>query len=227
MSENLSSSSSNYSSNERWNRGKWYKVGDIKSLLNEITSSSSWESGDSIVIVAKGTGSQWGRKNINGSGSNAPKLSVEINQVVSPTPTPTPMPTPTPVPTVNPTVVQTPIPTMTQTGNNSMAMGLWSPTKWDTCSKEFHDSYYEIGPDEKKYPTWHPPVAVDPATGKTCTFGHEHGRNPSGSDLNSFIDQQYGGVLFGYANERLDAYNASKGISNGMRHEDHVGHKIE
>ncbi len=243
INENLVSSSVNYSSNERWNKGKWYKIGDVKKIIEEITSDSSWQSGNSIVIVAKGTGSQWGRKSINGSGSNAAKLTVELNQSVSPTPTPTPslsitptptptptnvvIPVPTPIPTVSPTVMPTPMPTMTQTGSNSMAMGLWTPSKWDTCSKASHDSFSKIGPDGKKYPTWHPPSAVDPATGKTCNFGHEHGRNPEGSDLNTFINQQYGGILFGYANEKLDEYNISKGISNGMRHEDHVGHKIE
>lgn len=96
----------------------------------------------------------------------------------------------------------------------SMAYGLWTPTVWDTCSKTIHDSYSVIGPDGKLYPTWHP--SVDTATG--CTFGHEHGRDPRASTLYDFA----GGVPFGVANEALDLYNP-----DGMRHEDHVGHKVE
>ncbi len=139
--------------------------------------------------------------------------------------------------TVNPNPVppSTPPPPTTG-GNNSHSMGLWTPNpKYDTCSKEFHDSFFVIGPDGKKYPTWHPPVAVDPATGKECTFGHEHGRDPSGSSLMPFIKQHFAyngnfaqsGLPFGLANESLDMYNEANAIKDGMRHEDHVGHKIE
>jgi hypothetical protein len=67
---------------------------------------------------------------------------------------------------------------------NSAAMAKWTPdTEFDTCTKDFHDTYYVIGPDSKKYPTWHPPTATDPTTGKLCSFGHEHGRDPRGSAL--------------------------------------------
>jgi hypothetical protein len=97
---------------------------------------------------------------------------------------------------------------------DAMALGLWSPSGPDTCSREIHDSYSVVGPDGLRYPTWHPPV--DPATG--CTFGHEHGRDPSGSRLHTVV----GPIPFGYANEHL--------VHSGFgahRHEDHVGHKIE
>lgn len=96
----------------------------------------------------------------------------------------------------------------------SMALGIWAPSGPDTCSREIHDSYSVVGPDGLRYPTWHPPV--DPTSG--CTFGHEHGRDPSGSDL----FREVGPIPFGYANEHL--------MSSGFpahRHEDHVGHKIE
>lgn len=96
----------------------------------------------------------------------------------------------------------------------SMAMGLWSPSGPDTCTRAIHDAYQTIGPDGMIYPTWHPPV--DPATG--CTFGHEHGRDPSGSDLFAEV----GPIPFGYANEHL----AESGFG-AMRSEDHFGHKIE
>ena len=96
----------------------------------------------------------------------------------------------------------------------SQAYGQWSPSHWDTCSKAIHDRYSVVGPDGKLYPTWHPPI--DPQTG--CSFGHEHGRDPSGSNLFATT----GKIPFGLANEALDAWDP-----NGQRHEDHVGHKIE
>ena len=99
-------------------------------------------------------------------------------------------------------------------GPPSAAYSLWRPTAYDSCSPAVHDAYSVVGPDGKLYPTWHPPV--DPATG--CTFGHEHGRDPRGSDLYASI----GPVPFGVANEALDAWSPGT-----PRHEDHVGHKIE
>jgi hypothetical protein len=99
-------------------------------------------------------------------------------------------------------------------GGPSQAYGIWTPSHWDNCSKADHDRYAVIGPDGKLYPTWHPPV--DPVTG--CHFGHEHGRDPRGSNLYAAT----GAIPFGLANEALDTWDPS-----GMRHEDHVGHKIE
>lgn len=150
-------------------------------------------------------------------------------KTATPRPTRTATPRPTSAPTVAPTMVPNPTPSTggNQGGGNaenSHALGLWTPTSRDTCSKEIHDSY-SVVVEGKRYPTWHPPV--DPATG--CTFGHEHGRDPSASDLMPFIREHYGstGIPFGLANEKLDEWNAANGIDNGMRHEDHVGHKIE
>ena len=96
----------------------------------------------------------------------------------------------------------------------SVAYLAWKPGPGDTCPIAVHNSYSVVGPDGKLYPTWHPPV--DPVTG--CSFGHEHGRDPHGSNLYAEV----GDIPFGYANEQLDTYDP-----NGMRHEDHVGHKIE
>lgn len=97
---------------------------------------------------------------------------------------------------------------------DAVAFGVWSPGPNDTCSAEIHDQYATLGPDGLRYPTWHPPV--DPATG--CTFGHEHGRDPSGSDLHGIV----GPIPFGYANQHLEA-----GGFGAPRNEDHVGHKVE
>lgn len=128
-------------------------------------------------------------------------------------------------------------------GENSHAMGLWSPnTKYDTCTKAVHDSYKVLASDGKYYPTWHPPVHKF-ADGKTCTFGHEHGRDPRGSKLWPFIQEHFAfdankngkidadelkvsGLPFGFANEQLDVYSKARG-EVAMRHEDHVGHKNE
>lgn len=96
----------------------------------------------------------------------------------------------------------------------SVAYNLWQPGPNDDCTAEIHNGYSVVGPDGKLYPTWHPPV--DPATG--CKFGHEHGRDPSGSDFY----RRMGPIPFGYANEQLAIYDPS-----GIRNEDHVGHKIE
>jgi hypothetical protein len=112
-------------------------------------------------------------------------------------------------------------------GTAAKSFGIWQPTRLDTCPVALHDRYAARGPDGKLYPSWHPPVGRDPATGERCTFGHEHGRDPRGSDLHRWISSHLGGGLpFGAANEALDAYAAANpGVA--PRHEDHVGHKVE
>jgi hypothetical protein len=97
-------------------------------------------------------------------------------------------------------------------GGVAASYGLWRPGPYDTCTQEQHDAYSAVGPDGKRYPTWHPPV--DLATG--CTFGHEHGRDPSTSPLSAD-----GPVLFGFVAEQARA-----GV-HSHRHEDHVGYKVE
>ena len=100
------------------------------------------------------------------------------------------------------------------TAEPSRAFGIWTPGPNDTCTKEQHDAYAVVGPDGKRYPTWHPPT--DPASG--CHFGHEHGRDPRGSRLSMLV----GPMPFGYANEQLEIWDAAN-----PRREDHVGHKVE
>lgn len=109
----------------------------------------------------------------------------------------------------------------------------WTPTAVDTCPASLHRSYSVVGPDGKLYPTWHPPQVVDPATGETCTFGHEHGDDPASSDIYDLVSGQLGsaefpdqqGVPFGYVSEQLTAY-AGEHAGTATRHEDNVGHKI-
>jgi hypothetical protein len=96
----------------------------------------------------------------------------------------------------------------------AIAFGIWTPGPNDTCTQAIHDSYSVVGPDNKTYPTWHPPI--DPVTG--CTFGHEHGRDPRGSHLY----HEVGPIPFGYANEQLETWDPLN-----PRREDHFGHKVE
>jgi hypothetical protein len=95
----------------------------------------------------------------------------------------------------------------------SRAFGLWNPGQFDTCTKEQHDAYAVLGPDGKVYPTWHPPTGPG-----GCSFGHEHGRDPSSSDLYDDTD----GLPFGVANEMLAISDPAN-----PRDEDHFGHKVE
>jgi hypothetical protein len=97
---------------------------------------------------------------------------------------------------------------------DSRAFLAWVPGPTDTCTPDIHNRYVAVGPDGLRYPTWHP--SVDPATG--CSFGHEHGRDPRGSDLYNEV----GPMAFGYANQQLDVFDPAN-----PRHEDHVGHKVE
>lgn len=93
------------------------------------------------------------------------------------------------------------------------AFDAWTPAASDTCTEQQHNEYQTVAPDSLIYPTWHPPVGPG-----GCTFGHEHGRDPSGSDLHRLV----GDIPFGYANEHL----AESGFG-AVRNEDHVGHKVE
>lgn len=123
----------------------------------------------------------------------------------------------------------------------------WTPTEYDTCTAELHASYNIVGPDGKIYPTWHPAQVTDPATGKLCSFGHEHGADPATSDIYDWVvahlspehddggtghgtgvghsDGAEPGIPFGYASEALMMYGEEhEGMA--MRHEDNAGHKI-
>jgi hypothetical protein len=122
---------------------------------------------------------------------------------------------------------------------SSAAYGIWTPGPQDTCTKAEHDSFYVIGPDGLRYPTWHPPVLTRP-DGSTCTFGHEHGQDPrTAADWeivqrhyawqlpDGSLDLAHAGIPFGYVNEQMDTWLAATNDgAMSMRHEDHVGHKI-
>jgi len=254
-SRSLVSKITSFSENTKWDKGKTYSI-DISTTVREFYTKNS--SATSVALVLTGNGSSYARKffyNTRVAGS-APKLYITYQLPTSTTPTPTSS-TLTTTSSTTANVTTTSIPGSTV---NSAAMGMWNPdVTYDKCYdskgnvdaistaniKALHDSFSVIGPDGKRYPTWHPAIATDPATGASCRFGHEHGRDPKGSELwrtkqiqnyyyydsneNKQMDaaeEAVTGIPFGYANEQLDVYNASKGLS-WLRHEDHVGHKVE
>lgn len=102
---------------------------------------------------------------------------------------------------------------VTETGP-AVQYGIWVPGPNDTCTPAQHNTFSVVGPDGKRYNTWHPPV--DPGSG--CTFGHEHGRDPRGSKLYG----RTGPIPFGLANEALEAWDPQN-----PRREDHFGHKVD
>lgn len=152
---------------------------------------------------------------------SARSVAIRLKRAAAPKPTPTPT---TPKPT-EPTPTGPELSTAYTTRN-------WTPTAFDTCPVSLHQKYSVIGPDGKLYPTWHPATDIDPATGESCTFGHEHGDDPATSDIydwvTDFIDQDSSksrGVPFGYVSEALNTYSAAQS-SLVTRHEDNAGHKV-
>lgn len=57
----------------------------------------------------------------------------------------------------------------------SVPAGKEVPKPNSTCPTWVHDQYTTTGPDGKQYATWHP--QIDPVY--WCSFGHEHGSDPS------------------------------------------------
>lgn len=121
---------------------------------------------------------------------------------------------------------------------------------------EAHKQYHVVAYDGYRYPTWHPPTVTNPITGNgKCYFGHEHGTNPQGyihwdemiehfgKDLNGdgvisplvinadgtiASEGDRAGIPFGIAAQHMEIYYNQEGHDSiFVRHEDHVGHKIE
>lgn len=76
-----------------------------------------------------------------------------------------------------------------------------------------HDRYWTSGPDGDVYATWHPVAVMHPDTGEGCVFGHEHGDDPSQSQV---FDYSGGWPPFGYVVK----------TKSSERVEDHFGHKV-
>jgi hypothetical protein len=100
---------------------------------------------------------------------------------------------------------------------DSQSMGRWTPSTDSAkhpneCSQAIHDSFYVVGPDGRKYPTWHPPR--DPATG--CWFGHEHGENPANSALWNDLRRHFAWDANGNGTiEDTEAFSTRSGIPFG------------
>lgn len=223
----MTSKKVNHSSNVKWNTNSWYQLDDIAALIQEVVNRSDWNSGNNLSIILKGAGGQYARKfvkSFDGSSNNAPKLVVAYtlgsNQstvtsisTATSTVTPTSTPVPTKIPTATPTKIpvitltesptpmqSTPTPTSTQT---SLEYGTWVPNGTGiTCTKAQHDAYYVIGPDGKKYSTYHP--VKDPVSG--CNFGHDHGDDPKTSIVDSSLPP------FGYAAEAAGMFEPHAGF---------------
>ncbi len=99
----------------------------------------------------------------------------------------------------------------------SRGYGAWSPSQAGDCPKWLHDTHWVRGDDNRIYATWHPPVDMNPENGKYCTYGHEHGSDPRGSDVFAIS----GMPPFGFVNE-----NHEPGSAALQRNEDHFGHKV-
>jgi hypothetical protein len=133
--------------------------------------------------------------------------------VANPTETPIPptatrtqtLVAPTATPTTTP-VATTAMPTATSTGGGV-------PQAGQLCPAWVHDASTTRGPDEKPYPTWHPPV--DPTSG--CTFGHEHGDDPRTSRANASLPPfGYLGSLIGDSEPHagFKVFVANRGLKN-------------
>ncbi len=206
----LTTSSNTYSDNVNWPANSTQSY-DVTSVVSELFTSGSAPR-NSFVLIAKGKGSAYARKEVYGAPSTgkAARLRV-VYQTASATATPVTTPvvtatatatatattvaTATPVVTVPPappatppatmTMSMSPVPTAT-TGTTSTIYGVVSADLLGTCSAAVHDRYVTTGPDGKTYRTWHPTtVPVDPANpnGTKCTFAHEHGDDPSTSNI--------------------------------------------
>ncbi len=149
----------------------------------------------------------------------------------APAPQP-PAPTPAPQPPA-PKGDGLPAPLPAVPGSVAATTRNWVPTTYDTCSQQLHERFSVVGPDGRRYPTWHPPTVTDPATGTTCTFGHEHGTDPRSSQiyawaLTHFANATYpahAGLPFGLAAEALNTWADAN--ATPKRSEDHVGYKVD
>lgn len=71
-----------HSSNVNWNKGTWYTLGDISPLVQAVVNRAGWASDNSLSVIMKGVGGQWGRKFIVNFDNTilAPRLVVTYTQ---------------------------------------------------------------------------------------------------------------------------------------------------
>lgn len=79
-------------------------------------------------------------------------------------------------------------------------IGSVNPEILGDCSTAVHDRYVTKGPDGNTYRTWHPvtvPVDANNSNGTKCSFAHEHGEDPSHSNI------YQGAVPFNYVANQI------------------------
>ena len=75
----LSTSYVSYSSNVNWLANRWYVLNDISKVIQEVVNRPGWKPNNSMTIIMKGTGSDYGRKDIYAPAANpsaSPRLIV-------------------------------------------------------------------------------------------------------------------------------------------------------
>jgi len=71
-----------HSSNVQWLANTWYSLDEMAAVIQAVIDRSDWQSGNSLSIILRGTGSAWGRKFIaswNSSPTTAPRLIITYN----------------------------------------------------------------------------------------------------------------------------------------------------
>jgi len=206
----LTSTSATYADNVKWTKDSANGY-NVKSVVQELSNASSF---NSAAFIIKGSGSAYGRKFVYSTASGKqPKLVITYKTstaaTASPIVTATAQPTSTATataratatttatarPTNSPAVTASPLGTPNTpsgTSSSQTIFGAVSAELLGTCSQAIHDSYVATGPDGKLYRTWHPQKH---ASG--CTFAHEHGDNPSTSNIFR------GAVPFGYVGAQM------------------------
>jgi hypothetical protein len=82
-----------HSDNVSWAANTWYSLDDMKAVVQEVVSRADWQSGNSLSIILRGTGSgAFSRKfvrSFDGAAANAPRLVVTYTSSGTPLPSAT------------------------------------------------------------------------------------------------------------------------------------------
>lgn len=98
----LTSAKAVYAADNKWNQNTWYELADVSSVVQEIVNRADWNSGNSMSLILKGTGSAYGRKFVAGRGTNGAKLTVIYSVGTGVQPSPNASSTPSIAPSVAP-----------------------------------------------------------------------------------------------------------------------------
>ena len=149
--------------------------------------------------------------------------------------TPTPEVTATPTPTATPGDGLPGARCPTVPASVASTTRAWVPTAYDTCSAAIHDRYSVVGPDGKRYPTWHPPTYHGPGDrphvhvrprARRRPDDVRHRRPGSPSTSRPPATRRSPGCRSGSPPRRSNAY-ADGHPGTAKRSEDHVGYKVD